>query len=253
MSTAAKFDSIAAGYAAGQAGRLDLARVRALLRAGREDLALDVATGTGAVARAFAADVRAVVGVDVSAGMLETAAAALAGEGAPAPVLLQADAARLPFATACFDIVTCSRAIHHMERPREALAEMFRVARPGARLLVVDSTSYEEEEWARLHNDLERLRDPSHVRGLAPTELRELVGAAGFRIEWSGLEESSRSLRVWLEDVAAGADETEAVDRWIGAARGESPDFCDAHFVEAPAGEAAFRYRLTWILARKEG
>jgi len=252
MSTAEKFDAIASEYEAGQAGRLDLARVRTLLRPRREDLALDVATGTGAIARAFAADVRAVVGVDVSAGMLEAAAAAFAREGAPPAVLMQADAGRLPVATACFDIVTCSRAIHHMAAPREALAEMFRVSAPGARLLVVDSTTYEEEEWARLHNDLERLRDPSHARGLGSTELREMVTATGFRIEWSGLEESSRSLRVWLDDVAAGSDEAEAVSRWIAAARSSSPDFCDAHFVEAD-GEPAFRYRLTWILARKEG
>ena len=81
--------------------------------AGAEDRVLDVATGTGFTALAFAARVKEVIGLDVSEGMLAQARANAQAE-ALANVTFQKGAAEsLPFPDASFDKVTCRVAPHH--------------------------------------------------------------------------------------------------------------------------------------------
>jgi trans-aconitate methyltransferase len=91
---------------------------------------LDLATGTGAVARAAAAHGASVVGVDVSAPML-----AVARERSPEIDFRSADAHALPFADEEFDEVVCGLALSHFHEPLEALGEALRVLRDGGRLV----------------------------------------------------------------------------------------------------------------------
>lgn len=94
------------------------------------DHVLDVACGTGAVARAAASRVRpdgTVTGVDINAGMLATAR----GTGG-AVDWRQADAAALPFPDGTFDIALCQQGLQFMADREAATRELRRVlARPG--------------------------------------------------------------------------------------------------------------------------
>jgi len=106
---------------------------RAGLRPGMR--VLDVATGTGLVARAAAGilgDGRAVVGVDPSAGMLLEARRALPGP------LVRGRAEGLPFRDGAFDMVTMGYAVRHVAGLEPAFAEFRRVLRPGGRLLILE-------------------------------------------------------------------------------------------------------------------
>ena len=98
---------------------------------------IDVATGSGEQARAFAAKCAQVIGVDLSEAMLR-----VAGAKKPLPGLtfVQGDATDLPYEDANFDIATISFALHEMPASvREAaLKEMVRVTKPGGTLVVVD-------------------------------------------------------------------------------------------------------------------
>jgi demethylmenaquinone methyltransferase/2-methoxy-6-polyprenyl-1,4-benzoquinol methylase len=96
---------------------------------------LDVATGTGLVARAAAelvGDPRAVVGVDPSAGMLREAGRSFAGP------LVQGQVEALPFASARFDVLTIGYALRHAADLDVAFRECRRVLKPGGRLLVLE-------------------------------------------------------------------------------------------------------------------
>jgi ubiquinone/menaquinone biosynthesis C-methylase UbiE len=99
---------------------------------------LDVACGTGSVARRAAARVGAageVVGLDVNEGML--AVARRAGDGVrPAIEWRPGDAAELPFADGSFDVVVCQQALQFFPDPPRALREMRRVLAPGGRAAV---------------------------------------------------------------------------------------------------------------------
>lgn len=64
--------------------------------------------------------------------------------------LFQAEAERLPFADETFDVVFNVASINYMEDRKKAIDEMFRVARPGARMMIADETV----KAARAHNRL---------------------------------------------------------------------------------------------------
>ena len=98
---------------------------------------LDLATGTGQVARAalsILGDSRAVVGVDPSASML-----AEARRGLPI-ALVRGTAEALPFAAERFDFLSMGFAIRHVTDLEIAFAECLRVLKPGGRVLLLEVT-----------------------------------------------------------------------------------------------------------------
>jgi demethylmenaquinone methyltransferase / 2-methoxy-6-polyprenyl-1,4-benzoquinol methylase len=101
---------------------------------------LDIAGGTGDLARAFARKVGAsgtVVHTDINEAMLRQGRDRLLDEGMVLPTLI-CDGETLPFATATFDLVSVAFGLRNMTRKDKALAEMNRVLRPGGRLLVLE-------------------------------------------------------------------------------------------------------------------
>ncbi|MGA8055146.1 MAG: bifunctional demethylmenaquinone methyltransferase/2-methoxy-6-polyprenyl-1,4-benzoquinol methylase UbiE [Burkholderiales bacterium] len=101
---------------------------------------LDVAGGSGDLARAFARRVGAageVVLTDINAAMLRVGRDRLIDDGVVVPVV-QCDAERLPFRSDRFDIVTIAFGLRNMTHKDAALAEIRRVLRPGGRLLVLE-------------------------------------------------------------------------------------------------------------------
>jgi SAM-dependent methyltransferase len=109
------------------------ARIGELLRPRAGGRYLEIGTGTGADALAFAARFDAeVVGVDVSRTMVDEARRRGLDEAHVA------DAASLPFEEASFAGCWADRTFQHLAEPERALEEMLRVAKPGGRLVVAD-------------------------------------------------------------------------------------------------------------------
>ncbi len=119
-------------HAAGYTNKLDVTlvgpvkRVVELAGARPGVRLLDLATGTGTIARAAAAKGASVVGIDVSTGMLE-----IARRLSPQLEFRLADAAALPFCDGLFDVVTCGLSVSHFDDRERALGEVVRVLRPG--------------------------------------------------------------------------------------------------------------------------
>ncbi len=101
---------------------------------GPGDSVLDVACGTGVVAREAFARVGSsgsVTGLDINPGML-----AVARSSSSSIAWQEADVAALPFADSLFDAVTCQFGLMFFEDRTAALAEMQRVLKPGGRLAI---------------------------------------------------------------------------------------------------------------------
>jgi len=101
---------------------------------------LDVATGSGDLARAFARRVGPtgeVWATDINRCMLARGRDRLLDAGCLVPAV-QCDAERLPFPPASFDCVSVGFGLRNMTRKEAALAEMARVLKPGGRLLVLE-------------------------------------------------------------------------------------------------------------------
>jgi demethylmenaquinone methyltransferase / 2-methoxy-6-polyprenyl-1,4-benzoquinol methylase len=114
---------------------------------------LDVASGSGDLARAFARRVGTsgvVWMTDINAAMLAVGRDRVLDDGLTAPLAL-CDAEKLPFPDDTFDCVSVAFGLRNMTHKDRALAEMTRVARPGGRVLVL--------EFSRVWKPLEKLYD----------------------------------------------------------------------------------------------
>ena len=163
---------------------------------------LDVACGPGIVVEALARSAGQVIGCDITPAMLEKARARCAG--LTNTLFKPGRAEALPFEDASFDVVVSRSAVHHFPDPTAAFREMARVVKSGGRVVTVDVQSDESPDEAALHNALEILRDPSHVRMLPKSELHRSLADAGLAIEeviaWANLR---RELSEWMKIAAA--------------------------------------------------
>ncbi len=104
---------------------------------------LDCACGTGDLTQAFAKRTKAskIVGSDFTAGMLEIAGHKkdkLHANLSQRIQYQQADAQNLPFEDESFDVVSIAFGIRNVQVPEKAVAEFYRVLRPGGRLIILE-------------------------------------------------------------------------------------------------------------------
>ena len=151
-----------------------------LSSAGPSDTVLDVACGGGLVVCAFARHVRQATGIDVTPAMLERARDLARQQGLSNVTWDLGSALPLPYPDGTFTIVVSRFAFHHFPDPQAVLAEMVRVCAPGGRVLVCDVQASADPDKAAEFNRMEILRDPSHVRAMPESELRELFRAVGL-------------------------------------------------------------------------
>jgi SAM-dependent methyltransferase len=99
---------------------------------------LEVGCGTGVLTRALAGrpEVETVVGVDLAASLLDKAREL--ATGLPSVRFEEADARSLPFSEASFDVAVFDSTLSHVPEPERAVAEAFRVLRPGGLLAAFD-------------------------------------------------------------------------------------------------------------------
>ncbi len=131
--TAEWYDSIIGMLSFGSGG---LYRRMALERGGlqRGMRLLDLATGTGVVARAASAITDHIVTADASLGML------LAGRAKTRLPAVEAKAEGLPFRGGVFDMVSIGYALRHFADLQAVFAEFHRILRPGAKILILEIT-----------------------------------------------------------------------------------------------------------------
>ena len=185
---------------------------------------LDLAAGTGTSSVTFTAAGAACVACDFSLGMLRAGVARLGaqeeraqtpgppspgrpGPDRPGPVRFVAgDALRLPFADQSFDAVTSSFGLRNVAEPDAALAEMFRVTRPGGRLVICEFGHLPSPRLDAIYGRYLMAALPAVARRLSPAgdayeylaesirdwpsreELAQRIGGAGWSaVRWRDL------------------------------------------------------------------
>jgi ubiquinone/menaquinone biosynthesis C-methylase UbiE len=149
--------------AADRIARLDVPRVVALSLAGLAATSvLDVGTGTGVFAEAFAAAGLAVTGIDTNASLL-----AMARGYAPMAQFIEAPAEQIPLPEGSFDLVFLGHVLHEADDPLAALQEARRVTRQRVAIL----------EWPYRDEPA----GPPLAHRLDPAAVADLSARAGFR------------------------------------------------------------------------
>jgi SAM-dependent methyltransferase len=219
---------------------------------------LDLACGSGVVAEAALRRGLRPVGLDFSPAML-----AQGRRRAPALDLREGDAEALPFADAAFDAVVSNFGVHHVERPRRALAEAFRVLRPGGGLAFTLWAPPEENPAWRLLFDAVRAHGrldvalPAGAEGLSGVAAFAAATAeAGFGEAWAEPANAVWRLPGEADLVGIFAAGTVRTARLIDAQPAEARAAIRAHVAEAlrdfaPGGEVELPIRAYVISAVK--
>lgn len=164
---------------------------------GDAERALDVATGAGHTAGAiYDEGVSTVVATDAAPSMVQTAVSNFPGiRGAVA------DAERFPFVQGAFDAVSCRIAAHHFPDPEAFVSEVARVTASGGTFAFEDNIAPADEELATFLNEVERLRDPTHVASHTESTWKGWLRGAGFTIEESVVIKKTIDYRDWIEQL----------------------------------------------------
>ena len=176
---------------------------------------LDVGCGTGVLTRRLAAEpgVASVVGVDAATSLVERARE-LAGELERVEFTV-ADARALPFTEHDFDVVVFDSTLSHVPGPAEALAEAFRVLRPGGSLGVFDGDYATATVALSDHDPLQQCVDAMMAASVTD---RWLVRRLGALVRACGFVDVSFSSHGFGE-IAGGGYMLSIVDRGIDVLR----------------------------------
>ena len=143
---------------------------------------LDIAAGTGTSSAALAKSGADIVAADFSPGMIE-----VGRKRHPSISFVVADAMDLPFEDGEFDAVTASFGLRNVENPKKALAEMYRVLKPGGRLVIC--------EFSTPSRAIFRAGYTAYMRYVMPS----IVGAASSNPE--AYTYLADSIREWPDQV----------------------------------------------------
>ena len=216
-----QFGRTAAAYveSATHARGADLDRIVTLATQHGGERLVDVGTGVAHTLRRLAPHFPAGVGIDATREMLQAGRAVLGAANIRNALLVQADATKLPIASDSADVITSRLAAHHFADAAAAFREIARVLRADGLFILVDNFAPDDPALDRFINELEKLRDPSHVRNHTVGGWRELLEDAGLR---TTIDSDSSVTKLttddWLERSQTPADRAQEVRRRLRTA-----------------------------------
>lgn len=211
------------------------------------DRVLDVACGPGFLTMAFAQVCASARGIDATPAFVERAQRVAGERGIGNVSFALGDVNALPEKDGSFDLVSCRAAFHHFPDPARVLSEMARVARPGGTLLIGDLLGSEDPAQAALHDRIERLCDPTHVRALPLSEFEKRIRDQGLEVVQRPTSQLEYDVEEWLAhggpDAATAAEIRSLLESSI---EGDLAGLA----VRREAGRLRFRHRTAAFVLR---
>ncbi len=182
---------------------------------------VDVATGAGHTAYAFAPHVERMIATDITPSMLEVTRQEAANRHLDNLEVLFAAAESLPFKSSTLQGVTCRLGAHHFTNVHSFVREVARSLRPGGWFILADSIGSENAEADELIDQLERVRDPSHRRNYRRSDWLSMFRELGFIIEFEEVVSKEIDALDWMERMnVSAADQLFLIDM-MNSAPGE--------------------------------
>jgi len=132
----------------------------------------DLGAGDGTLSRLLARQAESVHCVDNSPRMVQVGRALAKKEHLRNLTYVLGNIEKVPLPDRSIDLALLSQALHHAENPRQALAEAFRILKPGGRLLILDLRAHRFEKARELYAD--------RWLGFKENDLHDWIEEAGF-------------------------------------------------------------------------
>jgi SAM-dependent methyltransferase len=156
----------------------------------------------------------------------------------------------MPYSDGSFDLVTCRVAPHHFSSPAQFVREVSRVLHAEGWFLLIDGTIPDGEndagEWL---NRVEKLRDPSHVRLIAPQEWCRLCGDSGLIVRRHWLRQKKQPDLQWYFETAATTEENRA--KVLGLIASASLRIQEVFHLGEEDGKIVWQWPMLSLLAQK--
>jgi ubiquinone/menaquinone biosynthesis C-methylase UbiE/DNA-binding HxlR family transcriptional regulator len=133
----------------------------------------DLGAGEGTVSQLLARRAKKVIAVDNSEKMVEFGSSLARSHGVKNLEYRLGELEDLPVKKGEADVAFFSQSLHHAQHPPRALAEAFRIVKPGGRVIILDLLKHHFEEARALYADV--------WLGFSEVELRRMLSDAGFR------------------------------------------------------------------------
>ena len=134
---------------------------------------VDLGAGEGMISQLMAERAKKVICVDSSKSMVRLGTDLAKRKGLANLEYKLGDIEKVPLAAKSVDLALMSQSLHHAQKPEVALAEAFRVLKPGGQLIVIDLKKHQFEKARELYGD--------HWLGFGQNELYRMIGDTGFR------------------------------------------------------------------------
>lgn len=144
-----------------------------------DDDVLDVACGPGIVLCEFAKWAKSAVGVDITPSMIDQAKRRQENLNLDNIKWEVGDVSSLLYKSNTFSLVVTRYSFHHFLNPSAVLEEMYRVCKPGGRIVIADIVVPKKN--LPFYNEVEKLRDYSHVSGLTSDQIENLLTNIGLK------------------------------------------------------------------------
>ena len=211
---------------------------------------LDIATGPGYIAEAFAGAAREVIGIDLTEAMLSIATERTRQRGISNVSFRTGDAQNIPFGNGEFDVVVCRLALHHVTHPLQVVHEMARVTRLGGRVLIEDIYASEHPDRAAYQDRWEILRDPSHVRTVPLSELLQVFREAALETDFvTTAEDLTPELERWMATTRVSPERATEIRRLLQEDR--LHDLSGTRPYQDATGKLFFHARTAILAGRK--
>jgi len=183
-----------------------------------DDIALDLVTGLGHVARALAPRVARVDALDPDGEMLREAESLAREHSLTNMSFIEADPTSLPCESGSYDIVTARMALRHLGDGVQFVREVHRVIKPTGRFLITDSLAPPHADLESFQKNLMSIRDPSHVKSYSLAELEGLLERESFDIDLIEIYPKEHDFDSWAKRLGADHDIVRMIAKMLQSA-----------------------------------
>lgn len=191
----AKFYSSSKTFSAGES--LDI--LSSLLNKKKFESGLDIGTGAGFAAFELSKSCKKVEATDISEGMINEAKKIMKERKINNLNFNICSAEELNYSDKEFDIVTCRTAAHHFLDVEKFCSEVHRVLKDEGEFIIVDTITSDQIKLNNWHQEVELIRDKSHIKNLSLIEWKNILKISKFSFLDIIQSRVTMNLNDWME------------------------------------------------------